>query len=140
MKSYDVHFFLILKSNFHILYGVNNQKLFCIFSKLFKPLVSREFRNVFLRNVLKNWENGKWQFFFIQFCSLYTYKWKECDGILLPDKNLKHIPEEKLKICGCAGKCDNAKCNCKKSSQTCMIYYHKKGSKFPLRKQITCSN
>ena len=55
------------------------------------------------------------------------FSWKECDGVLLPDKNLKPIPEILLKLCGCAGKCDNAQCSCKKSSQICVIYCHEKG-------------
>ena len=81
------------------------------------------------------------------------FSWKECDGVLLPDKNLNpipesllklcgcvgkrdgalipdinlhHIPESLLKLCGCAGKCDSAKCSCTKSSQICVIYCHKK--------------
>ena len=54
------------------------------------------------------------------------FGWRECDSVFLPDKNLNPIPDEKLKLCGCAGKCENAKCNCKKSSQICVIYCHKK--------------
>ena len=54
------------------------------------------------------------------------FSWKECDGVLLPDKNLNPIPESLLKLCGCAGKCDSAKCSCTKSSQICVIYCHKK--------------
>ena len=54
------------------------------------------------------------------------YSWKNVDGVIVPDKNLKHIPERLLKLCGCEGKCDSKKCICNKSGIHCVIYCHKK--------------
>ena len=34
------------------------------------------------------------------------YSWKDLDGVMVPDKHLKPIPENILKLCGCVGKCD----------------------------------
>ena len=34
------------------------------------------------------------------------FGWKDVDGVLLPEKNLKPIPDTLRKLCGCAGKCD----------------------------------
>ena len=58
--------------------------------------------------------------------------WKECDGVLLPDKSLKPIPEDILKLCGCGGKCDSSKCSCKKTGKyACVMYCHKKVENSP---------
>ena len=60
------------------------------------------------------------------------FGWKDVDGVLLPEKNLKPIPDTLRKLCGCAGKCDKHSCICKKLNQICVIYCHKKIFNFSL--------
>ena len=59
------------------------------------------------------------------------YSWKDLDGVMVPDKHLKPIPENMLKLCGCEGKCDTKRCNCKKADIQCVVYCHKKVTKSP---------
>ena len=53
-----------------------------------------------------------------------NHGWIESDGHLLPEKNLKLVPETMAKCCNCktgnrTKKCTSKKCSCKKTNQVC---------------------
>ena len=52
--------------------------------------------------------------------------WVERFGMLLPDKNLKSLPEFVLKICKCQKSCESKNCRCKAEGVKCTIYCHGK--------------
>ena len=52
--------------------------------------------------------------------------WVERFGMLLPDKNLKSLPEFVLKICKCQKSCESKNCRCKAEGVKCTIYCHSK--------------
>ena len=49
-------------------------------------------------------------------------------GLLLPDQCLNPLPSNKTMTCDCKGKCKNRRCVCKKESESCTIFCHKKKS------------
>ena len=52
--------------------------------------------------------------------------WISQFGRLLPAKNLKSLPENILKTCGCQKSCDKKICQCKALGIKCTIYCHGK--------------
>lgn len=49
------------------------------------------------------------------------YGWEESDGILLPSKHLKQLPDFLLTICGCTY-CKTNRCKCKKANLSCCAF------------------
>ena len=60
----------------------------------------------------------------------YTnHGWVWDRGLLLPDQCLNPLPANKTMTCDCKGKCKNRRCVCKKDSESCTMFCHKKTKK-----------
>lgn len=60
------------------------------------------------------------------------YGWMKDNDTLLPEKGLNPLPPKMLFVCKCRGKCDSARCLCKKSGAKCVVFCH--------MEQSTCQN
>ena len=50
--------------------------------------------------------------------------WYLENGVLLPDMNLKPLPNDIKVHCKCQGKCSNKRCPCQKEGQACTLFCH----------------
>ena len=49
------------------------------------------------------------------------YGWEESDGVLVPSKHLKPLPDVLLTVCGCKH-CKTKRCKCRKANLNCCVF------------------
>lgn len=49
------------------------------------------------------------------------YGWEESNGVLVPSKHLKPLPDVLLTVCGCT-RCKTKQCKCRKANLNCCVF------------------
>ena len=80
-------------------------------------------------NSIVNGHIRRWWYIYKKMANLFSaefddlspedYGWSVEDGILLPEKSLKLLPDEYCTICSCKAGCKNKRCSCFKDGMVC---------------------
>ena len=60
--------------------------------------------------------------------------WENKNGLLVPTKFMKFLPEKILSTCGCGTTCDSKRCKCVNSEHNCVAFCHGKLTVTPCKR------